>query len=175
MTRWRSPREVPTFSLTAPIALRCTANSALAGAAQPRNLSIEGPNSSVATDLHAPSAPFCGCSMAQAAAQSVVRAVAARKCKAHALVRLADEVAPQLSSVQGRRVSAGLPQCRALRGRSGFGRRSRKGADRKLGKLNVHVLASQRRRGRRRGAVHKRAHPQASGARGIHWPRDKQS
>jgi hypothetical protein len=77
--------------------------------------------------------------MAQAAAQSVVRAVAARKCKAHALVRLADEVAPQLSSVQGRRVSAGLPQCRALRGRSGFGRRSRKGADRKLGKLNVSL------------------------------------
>jgi hypothetical protein len=75
--------------------------------------------------------------MAQAVAQPVVRAVAARKCKTHALVRLVDQVAPQLAQVQGRCVSARLPQCRALRGRRGFGRRSRKGADRKLGKLNV--------------------------------------
>lgn len=75
--------------------------------------------------------------MAQAAAQPVVRAVAARKCKKHALVRLVDQVAPQLAQVQGRCVSARLPQCRALRGRRGFGRRSRKSTDRKLGRLNV--------------------------------------
>ena len=79
--------------------------------------------------------------MGQAPDRVARRAVAPRKSKATALKRLAHVLGPAACVVsvqkQGRALTAHLPQCRAMRGRCGYGRCARRGAVRKMGRLNV--------------------------------------